>query len=133
MTQQWGPYNRKPDEKFLEQFRQVCTRPAMYVGDGDYDKVCMFLQGLALGYQDWHGSFFHSWLNDEFRQFLIKKYESQLGPNSGFDRCSWWQIYPKVIESNHSLVSNEQLLRRLLDDVEDFNNILVRMVVETDD
>lgn len=126
-----GPHNRPPDDKLMERFRQICTRPAMYVGEEDYNATCLFLQGMALGYQDWQGSFFYSWLNEEFRDFLIKRYG--VGDTNWAKRCSWWEIYPKMLEHEGSAVDDKFLLKELLQNFDDFYNILVRISIETDE
>lgn len=127
-----GRFNRPPDDKFMERFRQVLMRPAMYVGGEGYNATCLFLQGMALGFQDWQGSFFHSWLNEEFREFLLKRYG--VSEADWAKRCSWWEIYPKMLEREGSTVADDKFLyEELLQNVDDFYNILVRMAVETDD
>ena len=120
-----------PDAKIMDKFRHICMRPKMYVGDEGYNATCLFMQGIALGYQDWHGLFYHTWLNDEFREFLIKRYG--VGDTKWVNQCSWWVIYPQMLKHGGSIYDDELLFKELLRNFDDYYNILVRMAVEAGD
>jgi hypothetical protein len=121
-------FNKPPDEKFKGHFRSICLRPAMYVGEANYKVVAALLEGMALGYQDWHGGFFHSLLHEEFQQFLAKKYRRE---GSQFEQVVWSYIIPLGTKQDGENLTEKELISRLLADFEDFNNILVRLAVET--
>ncbi|MGE3483639.1 MAG: hypothetical protein AB7L09_02785 [Nitrospira sp.] len=124
---------KQPDLKFIEQAKMVCARPAMYLGRTSYADVCMFLTGLALGYQDWWGGFMHSWLEEDFREFLLKKYRfSPLDDNVGWaNSATWWQIYPLRCERDEVVVTDAELIARFVSDMDDYYNVLIRMAVAT--
>ena len=123
-------YNKPPDDKFRAHFRNICTRPAMYIGKENYELTATLLEGMALGYQDWNGGFMHSLLHEEFQQFLSKKYRQG---NSTYSNVVWSQIIPLALKQDGSAMGEKQMIDRLLADFEDFNNVLIRMVVATSD
>ena len=123
-------YNKPPDEKFKAHFRNVCLRPGMYVGEVNYKFTAMLLEGMALGYQDWYGGFMHSFLHEEFQRFLAKKYRRK---NATYNNVVWSEIIPLALKDERPKLTEKQLIDRLLQDFEDFDNILVRMAVETTD
>jgi len=120
-------YNKPPDEKFKEHFRHICWRPAMYVGKEDYELTAAFLEGMALGYQDWHGGFMHSCLHEEFQQFLAKKYRRR---NASYNNIVWSEIIPLALKDERPKLTEKQKIDRLLEDFEDFCNVLVRLATE---
>ena len=122
--------NKHPDDKFRERMRQVCMRPAMYLGEEDYSKLAIFLGGLALGYQDWQGSFMHSFLHDEFQRFLAKKYQRR---NRSYENEPWDRIIPLALKDERPRLTQKQLIDRLWEDFREYDNILIRMAVETGD
>lgn len=122
------PHNRPPDEKFREHFRHVCWRPAMHLGEENYALLAAFFEGMAMGYQDWHGGFMHSFLHEEFQQFLAKKYRRG---GATLNNVIWSRIIPIALERDGTAVTERQKIDQLLADFEDFNNILVRMSVES--
>ena len=118
-------HNKSPDETVRALFRSICLRPAMYVGKEDYKLTATLLEGIALGYQKWHGGFMHSFLHEEFQQFLGKKYRHG---TFTYNDIGWSEIIPLSLGA---AMSEKQMIDRLLADFEDFNNVLVRMSVET--
>lgn len=123
-----GRFNKPPDDRFKERMRQVCMRPAMYLGEESYEMLTTFLDGLALGFQDWQGSFMHSFLHEEFQQFLAKKYKRR---NRSYENEPWGRIIPLALKAERPRLTQKQMIDRLWQDFEDFDNILVRMSVET--
>lgn len=119
--------NKSPDDKFRIQFRNICLRPAMYVGEVNYKLVCALLTGLALGFQDWHGGMMHSFLHEEFQQFLVKKY---CKGSATFKQVMWEAIIPQGMKLRGKELTEKQLIDQLLQDFQDFDNILVRMAIE---
>lgn len=122
-------YNKPPDNKFREHFRSICTRPAMYLGEENYKLVAALLEGMALGYQDWHGGFMHSLLHEEFQQFLAKKYRKGMAT---FKPVFWSAIIPQGMKLEGLDPTEKEKIDRLLADFEDFNNILIRLAVEAE-
>jgi len=102
----------------------------MYVGEVNYKHVCALLTGLALGFQDWHGGMMHSFLEEEFQEFLAKKYRKG---DATFRPVVWEAIIPQAMKMNDTEPTEKQLIDQLLQDFEDFDNILVRLAVETSD
>jgi len=119
-----------PDQKFVDLFRNICRSPAMYIGEENYYYVAHMLSGLALGYKDWHGGFYHTFLHKGFQRFLAKKYKRK---NATYENVCWEQIIPLALKDERPRLTQKQLIDRLLADFEDYNNILVRLAVESDD
>jgi hypothetical protein len=121
-------FNKPPDEKFRMHFRHICMRPAMYVGKESFELTATLLEGMALGYQDWHGGFMHSLLHEEFQQFLAKKYRKGMAT---FKSVAWSAIIPRGMKLQGLEPTEKQMIDRLLQDFEDYNNILTRLAIET--
>jgi len=102
----------------------------MYVGEEDYKLTATLLEGMALGYQNWHGGFMHSLLHEEFREFLMKKYRRK---GATYSNVVWSHIIPLAMRLDGSKPTEKHLIDRLWQDFEDFNNVLIRMAIEMTD
>lgn len=105
--------------KFGELLRNVCTRTAMYVGILDYWRAVCWLDGYACGRSDAGDKVAVQGIRD-FRTFLIKKY------GRGSNRY-WYHIIDVVTYGK----TDVEKLAVLLNDFEEFTNVLTRMAIET--
>jgi len=122
---------------FITRFRAICARPAMFVGEECYKLTAIYIDGVAMGYEDADiitgvaneaRSHAGSLINREFQRFLAKKYQ---GGNTSYSKTIWHDIIPMALEGAQPKLTDRQLIDRLLADFEDFNNVLIRMAVET--
>lgn len=148
--------NGNIDNNFVELVGHVCTRPAMYVGVADFEKVCCFLDGYASGRQLYClGKHREDVFATSFQRFLVQKYgheaarlrhqedlreaaearargeEPEVEPEEEpiyplYTNIVWCGIYKRHFKGE----DDKKLLSRLQTDFEDFANPLVRMSIE---